>query len=65
MHSAHFMRGVYRDLRDSSRYHTDPNCPIGRRIPAQLVHPDRPVSAKLCRTCASGGNDAAPVLLAM
>ena len=60
--TSHFMQGNYRDLRDSSRYHNDPHCPIGKRIPVQYLHPGPSPNHKLCRTCASGGNEQAPTL---
>jgi hypothetical protein len=57
------MQGVYQDLRDKSRHHTDPVCPIGRRIPEQFVHPGHSPNSRLCRTCASGANkDDGPTL---
>jgi hypothetical protein len=61
--SSHFMHGKYQDLRDKSRYHTDAQCPIGKKIPGQFVHPGSSPNARLCKTCASGGvTPAAPDL---
>ena len=60
--SSQFMHGKYQDLRDKSRYHTDPQCPIGKKIPGQFIHPGSSSNARLCKTCASGGATVAPNL---
>lgn len=62
LQSSQFLNGMYQDLRDKSRYHNDLNCPIGRRIPEQFVHPGHTPNARLCKTCASGDNHDAPTL---
>ena len=60
--SSQFVEGKYRDLRDSSRYHTDPKCPIGSKIPGQFVHPGPTPNAKLCRHCAAARAGESPSL---
>ena len=62
MDTSQFAHGNYRDLRDNSKYHNDPNCPIGKRIPTQYLHPGFSPNHKLCKTCASGGNENPPEL---
>jgi hypothetical protein len=59
---SHFKEGNYRDLRDSAKYHNDPHCPIGKRIPVQYLHPGVSPNRRLCPTCASGGNESTPTL---
>lgn len=62
LQSQQYFHGQYQDLRDKSRYHTDPNCSVGKRIPGQFIHPGHTSYARLCKTCASGATQDAPTL---
>ena len=62
LQSSSFLNGKYRDLRDPSRYHTNPDCPVGTRIPGQFVHPGAAPNGRPCRQCGSDSLPAAPTL---
>jgi hypothetical protein len=44
----------YADLRDPTRFHTDPQCSVGRWIPVESMYLGRGDSSRPCPECALG-----------
>jgi hypothetical protein len=45
----------YADLRDPTRFHTDPQCSVGRWIPVESMCLGRSEDARPCPECVLGG----------
>jgi hypothetical protein len=55
---------VYSDVRDTSVYHVDPRCRIGRWIPLESIHTYRDVDASLCSECLEPSGDTHSIVFA-
>jgi hypothetical protein len=55
----------YADLRDPTRFHTDPQCNVGRWIPVESMFLGRSDDARPCPECALGDDRRTSFLFAI